>query len=212
MADSLTITGGGAVFTGQRIVISSSPSTQGFPTDGVIGATLLAPRVMEIDYDRRRILLHDPDGFDLGPGWEEIPITVRRTIPFLSALVAVSGGDPVPATLYVDSAAGEPLVMLVGPDMKFELPEEMEDRYLGTGLSGDVHGGVGRVSRVEIGPFVLEDVAAAFAPAEVRSKQPGADGIIGGGLLRRFDVVFDYPRERLLIRPSREFGTSFGLE
>jgi hypothetical protein len=54
--------------------------------------------------------------------------------------------------------------------------------------------------------YTLYDVPTAFAPAEVRSKQEGADGIIGNDALRRF-----YSGQRLYIRPNRPFGKSFDV-
>jgi hypothetical protein len=65
---------------------------------------------------------------------------------------------------------------------------------------------------VKIGPFRLENVVTAFPPAEVRSKQEGADGIIGNDLMRRFNVIFDYGNKRLYLKPNRHFDTPFELE
>src|SRR5262249_46033813 len=35
------------------------------------------------------------------------------------------------------------------------------------------------------------------------------DGVIGGDLLRRCHVIFDHPRQRILLEPSAAFGTPF---
>jgi metal-dependent amidase/aminoacylase/carboxypeptidase family protein len=48
-------------------------------------------------------------------------------------------------------------------------------------------------------------VTVAFTPAEVRSKQPGADAVVGNGLLRRFDCIFDYHAKRLYLRPNSRY-------
>jgi len=76
-------------------------------------------------------------------------------------------------------------------------------------LGGDINGKRGKISKVSIGPFELSDVAAAFAPAEVRSKQKGSDGVIANNLLRRFNLIFDYSNKKLYIKPNTHFSEPF---
>jgi len=70
------------------------------------------------------------------------------------------------------------------------MPDSLKSAYLGTGLSGDINGSVGRSERLQVGEFTLSDIRTSFAPAEVRSKQQGADGILGNDCIRRFNVIF----------------------
>jgi hypothetical protein len=67
-------------------------------------------------------------------------------------------------------------------------------------LSGDIRGQRGRIAWVGLGPHRVNDLEVAFTPAEVRSKQPGADAVIGNGLLRRFNSIFDYRAERMYLK------------
>jgi len=76
-------------------------------------------------------------------------------------------------------------------------------------ISGDIYGKDGRLARVEIGPFTLEDVAATVTPAAARSKQQGADGVIGNNVLRRFNVIWDYAHAKLHLRPNRHLREPF---
>jgi len=201
MADSMTIHAGEISFTDQLVIVSQSRTTQDFPTDGVIGYTLFGDYVVEIDYDDLVIRLYDPEGFSADSSWHRVPIELQKMIPFLEARVSVAGEKPVPIRVYIDLAAGEALEVLVGPSMKLSLPDTLTERkYLGTGLSGDIYGRVGRVERLEIGPFALEDLPADFPPAKVRSKQEGGDGILGNNAIRRFNVIFDYSQSVLYMR------------
>jgi hypothetical protein len=140
--------------------------------------------------------------------WQRVPITLKKDIPFIDGHVSINGEDPIPVILYIDSAAGGALEFMVSDTMKFPLSESMEEQYLGTGLSGDIHGSVGRIAAFGFGGYVLHDVPTSFPPAEVRSKQEGADGIIGNNALRRFNLIFDYSRELIYIRPNATFGAS----
>jgi hypothetical protein len=203
MADSMTVSADGIDFIDQLVIVSQSNTTQGFPTDGVIGYTLFGDYVVEIDCDDLMIRLYDPAGFSADSTWHRVPLELQELIPFLAAKVSVAGEPPVAVRVYIDLAAGEALELLVGPSMKFSLPDSLTERkYLGTGLSGDIYGRTGWVDRLEIGPFTLEDVPADFPPAEVRSKQQGADGILGNNAIRRFNVIFDYSRSVLYMKRS----------
>ncbi|MFH1679392.1 MAG: aspartyl protease family protein [Candidatus Eisenbacteria bacterium] len=210
MADSATISCGDVVFENQRVIVSTSGATQGFPTDGVIGWTLLGHHAVEIDYDEERVTLHEPGGWSPDSSWERLDLTLTKNIPWILAAVAVEDAEPVSSDVYIDLAAGEAIEILVRPEMKFPVPVGLEEKYVGTGLSGDIHGGIGRVARIRIGSFELRDVLAAFVPAEVRSKQEGADAVLGGDLLRRFNVVFDYAGGALFLKPSRHYAEPFG--
>lgn len=209
MIETGKLTFGDVAIGNQRIIISYSEQTQSFPTDGVIGWNLFGHYLVEIDYDHEVILLHDTSQLVPDAGWQVIPLEMKQGLPFLQAAVEVTAGEVVPMTIYIDLASEEALELLVHDQQKFTMPDSLIDAYLGTGLSGDVHGQRGEVLSVTIGEFTLRDLRAAFAPAKVRSKQEGADGIFGNNLLRRFNVIFDYPHKRLYIKPNTTFGEPF---
>ncbi|MBN1425632.1 aspartyl protease family protein [Candidatus Fermentibacteria bacterium] len=212
MADSMTLRFGGVPFDSQLVVISQSDITQAFRSDGVAGSSLFRSFVVEIDNDEALIRLHNPESFVADSSWHAVPITLKKGIPFLEGEVSIAGEEPIPLVLYIDSAAGEAVVLLVRDTMKFALPESLEASHLGTGLSGDVHGSVGRIHMFGFGGFTLHDVPTAFAPAEVRSKQEGADGIIGNDALRRFNLIFDYTGGVLYLKPGGLFGAPFDVD
>ncbi|UCG61507.1 MAG: aspartyl protease family protein [Candidatus Zixiibacteriota bacterium] len=193
----------------QRVLISSSPHTQNFPTDGVIGWNFFGHYTVEIDYDTRTIVLHETGSFQADTTWRRVPVVMKKDMPFLQCELEVIPGDTVSATMYIDLASGDALELLVRDDQKFSMPDDLEQGYLGTGLSGDITGHRGRSHRLCLEGYDLFDVATSFAPATVRSKQEGADGILGGDAIRRFNIVFDYAHSRLFIRPNSHFREPF---
>jgi len=210
MTDSGTFNVGNVEFTNQRIIVLQNEMMRGFPSDGVTGYSLFGKYAVEIDYDKMLITLHDPERVNVDGSWEYLPLTFKEyKIPWVEAEVNIDGIRDVPVSLYIDAASNDALEILIREEMKFALPENLEDSYLGRGLSGDIHGYKGRIHSLRLGSFVLEGVAAAFAPADVRSKQKGADGIIGNAVLRRFNVIFDYKNERLYLKPNEFFSEPF---
>jgi len=202
--DSTTVYVGEVPLTDQLVLVSFSPVTQDFPRGGVIGKSLLGHYAVEIDYDAMMVRLHPPGWSAPDSSWEVIELELgKNDIPFLEVFISVAEEETVPARVYIDLASEEALEILTRPDMKFPVPEDSEERYIGSGLSGDIHGRLGSVSRLQLGEFVLRDLPAEFTPAEVRSRQEGADGILGNGVFRRFHAVFDLPRSRLYLKPNR---------
>ncbi len=212
-AESQTLSIGEAEFPGQSVMILQNDMMSGFPTDGVLGNTIFGPHAVRFDFERKIITLMEPGAFRPDSSWETLAMTFNdHGIPFIRAAVSVGGEEEIPLHVYIDSASREALELLVKEGKKFALPKNLETRYLGRGLSGDITGLDGHVAKLRLGSFVLEDVPTAFPEAEVRSRQPGADGIIGNGTLLRFHVVFDFTEGKLYLKPNRSFGEPFGQE
>jgi hypothetical protein len=209
MADSMDLLIGDKVLSNQMIVISKGERTQSFPSAGIIGGSLFNHFLVEVDYSSMRLRLHDLGAFEPDTSWAAIPITLKKGIPWLEVAVRMDGPEDQSIQVYLDLADDFPLVLLTGPQRRFSSPAGAETQYLGTGLSGDIHGQIGEVARLRIGPFELRQVRTAYAPGDTRSKQPGAEGILGNGLLERFHVVFDYRGGRILLKPNKRFHEPF---
>jgi len=209
-ADSMSFSVGELEFKDQRVVVLRSGGFRGGTFDGVTGYSIFGHYTVEVNYDKSEIILHQPGNFKTDRSWTEIPIYFKENmIPWIDAKIVIKNEEPVNVSCYIDYASSEAIELLQKPGQKFILPEKTEDYLLGRGLSGDINGRRGRISKVLIGPYKFNDVLAAFAPAEVRSKQKGADGVISNNLLRRFNLVFDYSKKRLFIKPNSFFNDTF---
>ncbi len=195
--------------SGQRILVSYSEHTQRFPTDGVIGWNFFGHYIVEIDYDRQIIFLHDTTYAPSDSTWISLPVEMRKNLSFFNVSVEVVPDEVNAMKVYIDLASGEALELLVHEDQKFTMPDSLIKSNLGTGLSGDINGQYGRSRGLEIGGYNLDNIPTAFAPRTIRSKQEGADGVLGNRLIRRFNIIFDYPHSRLLIKPNKTFDVPF---
>ena len=201
---------GNVEFKNQRIIVLRGDAFKGFPTDGVTGYSILGHYMVEMNYDKNIMTLHNPDSFKTDNSWTEIPIYFKdNNIPWIDVKVAVENEAPVKLSVYIDYASGEAVELLEKEKQKFRIPKNVKEVYLGKGLSGDIYGKKGIISKLIIGPHELKNVDAAFAPAKVRSKQNNADGIIANSIIRRFNLIFDYENKKLYIKPNSHFNEPF---
>lgn len=204
MAESASFSAGPVQFTSHRVVWLTDSLMAGFSGDGVMGYSLFGHWIVEIDYDRKMMILHEPGAFKPDSSWTVVPMTLRKnSTPWVKLRASISGEAPQELDGYLDLAVNDEVVFLVRDDAEFKVPKGLEPVYIGRGLSGDVYGSKGRAALIELDTFQFRDVPVAFASDEVRGKQPGADVVIGGKLLRRFNTVYDYAGGRLYLRPRQ---------
>ena len=210
MLDSASFRLGDLELTNQKVIVLLGDAFKGFPSNGIVGYSVFGHYVAKLDYDLGTMTLYDPGEAKIDSGWTAMPLYFKKNnIPWMDVSVVIEQERPTRLSTYIDFAASEPIELLERPGMKVGLPEKTIDAYLGTGLSGDIHGKKGNISKLIIGPYELNDVTASFAPAKVRSKQENADAVLGSGALRRFNLIFDYSNRKLYMKPNAQFNEPF---
>lgn len=164
--------------------------------DGIVGFEFFDRHVVEIDYDANVIRLFDPKSYNYSGSGEVIPITIKRKHAFVAAKIKVAGRDSVNREYLIDTGASgmvsDPLVaQSTAPKMEF---------VGGIGLGNEAKIVLGRVERLQLGSFVFENTNGVAGAGPM---------IIAGELLRRFTVIFDYSRQRMILEPSRHFRDGF---
>jgi predicted aspartyl protease len=155
------------------------------PIHGVLGYSLLAGRIVEIDYPASILRV-----FAASPPRPEhvVPLRFRagRHQPLVPIRIA---GEEVTVTLDT------------GSSLSLELDPEVARRLglgdlVDAGAAGTVVGARGeaavvesRVAALALGPFELTDVEVAFRPFDGDERT----GNLGNGVLRHFVLTLDYP-------------------
>lgn len=213
MSDSMTFKSGDCKFENQRIIFLNNENFRKKNTDGVIGYSLFGYYKVEIDYDEKIITLHDNSEVLDETGWDKIPLTFNKeNWPFLDIKVSVEDEEPVLLNVYIDYASSLSLEFTEKTEKKIKPPKTFESDFYGFGLSGEIHGKTGRVSKFIIGKYEFNNVTATFFGKEGRSKSDkSADGVISNDALRRFNLIFDYKNKKLLIKPNKSFNEPFEI-
>jgi hypothetical protein len=160
--------------------------------DGLLGYDLFAGALVTVDFQSQTMMIADPavqqgDPAGLGvltdtSGWiPTIPMTLNRSIDVNAML-----------------DTGDPSEVVFGPDILYKYHLRMA-RNIGTraGL-GSVE--CGNIDTLQIGPITyFGEMACKLDSGFVA----GRNILVGLDFLRHFTVVFDYPRGRLFLQPSR---------
>jgi hypothetical protein len=186
----------------------------GIPIHGVFGFDIFRQFVVKIDFHQKILTLYRPEHYEYRGKGEKIPISIEDAKPYLLAKAIWADNREVPIKVILDTGAGHALSLDMGTSEHIQLPDKIVRAQLGRGLNGIITGSLGRLEKVLIGKFELQNVITSFpdtnsAAAQI-AKRVNRQGNIGCELLRRFDVVFDYSRNYIVLKPNkRSFKASF---
>lgn len=190
-----------------------SPSL-GIPIHGIIGYDLFRDFVVEVNYKTQIIKFYDPRYYvrEEERRSETLPLTVIENKAYVDGEVMMEGEENVPVRLLVDTGSSDAVWLFHDPESGLEIPLKHYDDYLGKGLSGNIFGKRTMVNMVKIGSFTFKDAKAAFPDMESFSALKAIgnrNGSIGGEILRRFNIVFDYPGNRITLKKNGNFRDPF---
>ena len=146
LVDSIDFIVGNQRMSNQRLLILQSNTFKGFRSNGIIGFSIFGHYLTEFNYDNQTMILHDFAELKIDDSWTTLPIYFKNNkIPWIDVSVVIDQEDPIMVSTYIDFAARDVIELLERDEMKFNLPEETEDAYLGRGLSGDIYGKHGQI-------------------------------------------------------------------
>jgi predicted aspartyl protease len=179
----------------------SGLASQGHSVDGILGYDLFSKVVVIVDEDERRLTLIDPARFQYTGSGSVLPLTFggRGKWIYIPATAKVPGAQPETLQFFVDTGSSDAVDTILLKKSK----ERVRRTQTGNGLGQPSSGVFGRVEWFRLGDLTLRD-----APS-VCCGNPGNENMMGGAVLRRFVVTFDYPRKRMILERGKHFDDHF---
>ena len=171
---------------------------------GILGFPFISRYVMALDYVNRELRFYDPAAFAYSGSGVIVPLTFDENHPIVQAEVVLADGGRVPVRATID----------VGSNAALSITKPIVDQHTlrtrvgrtmpwggGGGVGGAVRSEIGRVRSFTIGTVTLTDVVTGMFgdSAGVFSVNRSWDVNIGGEILRRFTVFFDYGRQQMIL-------------
>lgn len=178
---------------------------------GILGYDLFNRFVVDIDYDNNKLTFYRHGTYKPRRYMEAVPIEVISTKPYVNVVFHQEElTDTV--KMMVDSGASHAALLDVSATEHLILPDKLITTSLGRGLAGEIPGFIGRINNCDVGSFELEDLLVSIPEqgAYIKAIKRGSrHGTIGGDLLSRFHVVFDYNNEFMYISKAKLFSDAF---
>ena len=206
----------GAEVSNQLIAIIPFPDIPGFELDGTIGYDFINEFVIEIDYQKKIMNLYDPRTYSYRGRGEVIPLLLagRRT-PLAHVTIILPTGTPVKAALEIDTGADRAFIL----NSPFVKKHGLLSAFGNTTPSGGFGAGgeqkivVGRAKAARLERFVFTNpTVGLILDAEGAGASEENDGVIGGEIFRRFKVIIDYSRRRMILEPNKDLNDPYPVE
>ncbi|MFH6957438.1 PDZ domain-containing protein [Flavobacterium aquidurense] len=184
----------------------------GIPVNGIIGYKFFKNNIVEINYQKKRIVVHannEETRKKLDRKFKTVPITIERSKPYIYAN-AVVDTVTIPAKLLID--IGNSDAFWIFENSKIKLPKKNFPDFLGKGFSGDIEGHRAKIDNFIIDEFNFKKPIVSFPDSSsIKNVKmvPGRIGSIGGEVLKRFTVVLDYAGKKLYLKKNNKFSEPF---
>ncbi len=186
----------------------------GADVHGILGYELFSRFIIQIDYERKILTLMLPEKFRKSRKFQSLPISIQDTKPYIHAPVVFENGLTLNAKLLMDSGASHGLMLEPTSDPIIQVPTNSVSSLIGRGLGGEIVGKVGRIKSIELGSFKLDRVIANFPDPNsysdsIKVGNVYRNGAIGGEILSRFVVIFNFPEEKVYLKKNSSFKKNF---
>lgn len=202
--------------TAAAISLDAIEPLMGREVDGILGYDMISRFVVEIDYAGRRLQLYDRKSYSYQGKGVHVPIRVENSVPYVHATVTMPDGQAVEGEFLVDTGASMAIGFTAPYAEKHKLLATLRKKIFfqgGAGIGGEVKAYMGRVSSVDVGGVKFRDPIAGFSHDKSGiGANPNLAGIIGGQILSRCTVIFDYERGEMILEPNATFDDPYDFD
>jgi hypothetical protein len=213
LAKKLTFTFAGlTVQTPESPLIPLGPVSlrAGRPLHGVLGFDVLSRYVTELDYASSVVTFHARNSFRAAAEATSIPMRLHGRMPLVEVKLALPDGRLLNARLLIDTGAAGAVTLTRAFAREHRVTLTNAVETLMGGVGGEAPATIGRLARLQLGPFRFEEPVATVATDTAGAlADPKIDGIIGGEILRRFTIAIDYGSKQLFFTPNSKIDEPF---
>ncbi|SJZ59467.1 Aspartyl protease [Sediminibacterium ginsengisoli] len=184
-------------------------SVYGVKIDGIVGFSFLRRYIVRIDNDEHWIEVFTPGifkyprgGYMLRPDFSTLPLQ----------MAGVSDEKSIFSRFIFDTGAG--LNFLLSKDFVEDSSLLKKGKKLyptqAEGLGGKKLMELTVIKEVKVGPYKFKKVPVHIFEDEFNvTSYPLQSGLIGNDIMRRFNVILNYPERSIYIKPNNHFGDPF---
>ena len=187
----------------------SLSSTYGIKIDGIMGLSFLRRYVVALDYDKMEMAVFEPGSYQYPEGGY---LLKQHFSSIPKEVVEVNDNTDVRSQFYLDTGSGLCLLMTDDFIEDSAIFKTKRKFYAVNGLSfgGTVPMTLSVVKEIKLGPYSLRDVPVyKFKDHYGVISYPDVSGVFGNDLMRRFNIVLNYPEHEIYIKPNKHYSDHF---
>lgn len=186
----------------------------GIPVNGIIGYHFFRNNLIEVNYKKRKVIVYEDNKLNrkkIEKKYKKIPITIEKSKPYMLSNV-VQDDKKIPIKLLIDIGNSDAIWLFQDRSELIKVPAKNFEDFLGRGFSGDVKGKRAVIKKFEMGDFEFNNPVVAF-PDSISVKNvnmvPDRKGSVGGEIMKRFALVFDYKNNQLYLKKNSDYTAPF---
>ena len=199
--------------TAATIPVEPIEALMGRAIDGILGYDMISRFVVEIDYAEKRLQLYDRGSYSYAGKGTRVPIRIENGHPFVNATVTMPDGRAIKGEFMLDTGASTAIGFTAPFTEKNKLLDALSKKIFfhgGLGVGGESNSYLGRVSSVDIGGLEFPGPLAGFSQDKAGvGADPTLAGLIGGEILSRCTIIFDYERGEMILEPNATFDDPY---
>lgn len=186
----------------------------GIPVNGILGFNFFKNNLIEINYETKKITVYRENKKNkkrIEKRFTAFPITIESRKPYILANVTHEA-EILPVKLLIDSGNSDAIWLFKDELPHFKLPVKNFEDYLGRGLSGEIRGKRARINGFNFSGYDFQSIMAAFPDSiSMKSSKLVSErkGSVGGEILKRFTIIFDYKNNRIFVNANDDFALPF---
>jgi hypothetical protein len=186
----------------------------GIPVNGIIGFQFFRNNLVEINYTKKRVFVYKETNKNrkrIEKNFKTFPVSIEKSKPYLKSTVFLNN-KVLEVKLLLDIGNSDAIWLFQDKSEFLKVPTENFADYLGRGFSGDVEGKRARIQKFALDQFVFDNPIVAFPDSSsIRNASlvPDRMGSVGGEIMKRFTVIFNYSKKEIYLKKNSFYSDPF---
>lgn len=191
----------------------SFTTSMGIPIHGILGADFFIDNIVEIQYDTKRIIVYRKEikkYTNKMLNYKKLPFIIKAKKPYIPVNINIEDKRIENLELLVDTGLSDGL-WIFEKELDVKNKKYIDD-YLGAGIGGNVYGKRVRFKNINFSDYEFQEPiismpdTISFLKKNILNQR---DGSIGGEILKRFNVVFNYNKQMMYLNKNSNFNNKF---
>lgn len=188
----------------------------GIEINGIIGYSFFRKNLIKIDYQNKKITIFKKSNEIKKNKYKDylkFNLSIFNDKPYLEGLNISLKNTHKKIKVLIDTGLSDGLWLFYDDQFFFDKQIYIDD-FLGLGLTGEIFGRRSRLEKLDFNNFKFNDLIVAY-PDSIFFKNidmiVGNNGIMGGEILKRFNIFLDYNRKNIFLKKNYDYSKPFNF-